>query len=87
MTLLEKTNGDHNDYIVVVDSSLTIVQIEQIAMDETGVRVSIHYCGRFSDRKGDMRKYQYNVASLRLLGWIPKYSAEEAVRKAIKENL
>lgn len=87
MTLLEKTNDDYNAYLVGVDSSLTVDQIVQIAMDETGIHVPIHYGGRYSGWKGDVRKYQYDVTGLRLLGWIPKYSAEEAVRKAIRENL
>lgn len=87
MTLLEKTNDDYNAYLVGVDSSLTVDQIVQIAMDETGVHVPVHYGGRYSGWKGDVRKYQYDITSLRLLGWVPKYSAEEAVRKAIRENL
>lgn len=87
MTLLEKTNDDYNAYLVGVDSSLTVDQIVQIAMDETGVHVPVHYGGRYSGWKGDVRKYQYDITSLRLLGWTPKYSAEEAVRKAIIENL
>lgn len=87
MTLLEKTNDDYNAYLVGVDSSLTVDQIVQIAMDETGVHVPVRYGGRYSGWKGDVRKYQYDITSLRLLGWVPKYSAEEAVRKAIRENL
>lgn len=87
MTLLEKTNDDYNAYLVGVDSSLTVDQIVKIAMDETGVHVPVQYGGRYSGWKGDVRKYQYDITSLRLLGWVPKYSAEEAVRKAIRENL
>lgn len=87
MTLLEKTNDDYNAYLVGVDSSLTVDQIVKIAMDETGVHVPVHYGGIYKGCKGDVRKYQYDVTALRLLGWVPKYSAEEAVRKAVRENL
>lgn len=87
MTLLEKTNEDYNAYLVGVDSSLTVNQIAQIVMNEVGVHVPIHYGGRYSGWKGDVRKYQYDVSRLRLMGWTPKYTAEEAVRKAIRENL
>lgn len=87
MTLLEKTNEDYNAYLVGVDSSLTVDQIAQIVMDEVGVHVPIHYGGRYSGWKGDARKYQYDVSHLRLMGWTPKYTTEEAVRKAIRENL
>ena len=87
MTLREKTNEDYNAYLVGVDSSLTVDQIAQIVMDKVGVHVPIHYGGRYSGWKGDVRKYQYDVSRLRLMGWTPKYTAEEAVRKSIRENL
>ena len=87
MTLLDKTNDDYNAYLVGVDSSLTVDQIVQIVMDEVGVHVPIHYGGRYSGWKGDVRKYQYDVSRLRLIGWTPKYNAEEAVRRAVRENL
>ena len=87
MCLLEKTNADYNAYLVGVDSSLTVAQIASIVMDELGVRVPINYGGVYSGWKGDVRKYDYDVTRLRMLGWTPKYTAEEAVRKAIRENL
>ena len=87
MTLLEKTNEQYNTYLVGVDSNVTVDQIAQIVMDEVDVHVPIHYGGRYSGWKGDVKKYQYDVSRLRLLGWTPKYTAEEAVRRAIRENL
>ena len=87
MTLLDKTNEHYNAYLVGVDTSLRVDQIAQIVMDEVGVHVPIHYGGRYSGWKGDVRKYQYDVSRLRLMGWTPKYNSEEAVRKAIKMNI
>jgi len=87
MTLLENTNEDYNAYLVGVDSSLTVDQIANIVMDEVGVKVPIHYGGRYSGWKGDVRQYRYDVSKLRLMGWTPKYTAEEAVRKAVRENM
>lgn len=87
MTLLEKTNEDKNAYLVGVDSSLTVDQIAQIVMDEVGVHVPIHYDGRYSGLKGNVRKFQYDVSRLRQMGWTPQYTTEEAVRKIIRENL
>lgn len=87
MTLIEKTDALYNTYLVGVDSNVTVNEIAQIVMDEVGVHVPIHYGGRYSGWKGDVKKYQYDVSRLRLLGWTPKYTAEEAVRKAIRENL
>lgn len=87
MTLIEKTHAPYNTYLVGVDSNVTVDHIAQIVMDEVGVHVPIHYGGRYSGWKGDVKKYQYDVSRLRLLGWTPKYTVEEAVRKAIRENL
>lgn len=87
MTLLEKTNEQYNTYLVGVDSNVTVDQLAQIVMDEVSVHVPIHYGGRYSGWKGDVKKYQYDVFRLCLLGWTPKYTAEEAVKKAIRENL
>ena len=53
-------------------------------MDEVGVRVPIKYTGDYKGSKGDVHKYSYDVSQLRLMGWTPQYSAEEAIRKAIK---
>lgn len=68
MTLIEKTNAPYNTYLVGVDSNVTVNEIAQIVMDEVGVHVPIHYGGRYSGRKGDVKKYHYDVSCLRLLG-------------------
>ena len=87
MTLLDKTNDHYNAYLVGVDSSLTVDQIVALVMDELNIHVPVQYGGRYSGWKGDVKKYQYDVSQLRLMGWTPKYTAEQAVRKAIQENL
>ena len=85
MTLLDKTNDHYKAYLVGVDSSLTVDQIVALVMDELNIHVPVHYGGRYSGWKGDVKKYQYDVSQLRLMGWTPKYTAEQAVRKAIQE--
>lgn len=87
MIMLDKTNDDYNTYLVGVDSNVTVNRITQIVMDEVGVNVPIQYGGRYSGWKGDVRKYSYDVSQLRLMGWTPQYSSEEAVRKAVQMNM
>lgn len=87
MTLLEKTNEPYNTYLVGVDSNVTVDQIAQIVMEEVGVHVPINYGGKYSGWKGDVRQYRYDVSQLRLMGWTPKYTAEQAVRKAVQLNM
>jgi UDP-glucose 4-epimerase len=87
MTLLEKTNEPYNTYLVGVDSNVTVDEIAQIVMDEVGIHVPIHYGGRYSGWKGDVRQYRYDISQLRLMGWTPHYTAEQAVRKAVQMNM
>jgi len=85
--MLNQTNEHFNAYLVGVDSSLTVDQIVALVMDEMNIHIPVQYGGRYSGWKGDVKKYQYDVSRLRLLGWTPKYTAAEAVRKAIREDL
>ena len=86
MCLLEKTNSMYNAYLVGVDSNMTVEQIAHIVMDELGIFVPISYEVEYNGWKGDVSKYSYDVTSLRMLGWTPKYSAEEAIKMAVKLN-
>lgn len=87
MWLLKHTNENYNAYLVGVDSNITVAKIAEIVMDEVGIKVPIHYGGEYKGWKGDVHKYSYDVSRLRLMGWTPKYTAEEAIRKAIKDNM
>lgn len=87
MCMLKNTNDDYNAYLIGVDSNVTVSQIANIVMDEVGIHVPICYDGKYSGWKGDVQKYTYDVTKLRMLGWIPIYTAEEAVRKAVILNL
>jgi UDP-glucose 4-epimerase len=86
MWMLNHTNENYNAFLVGVDSNVTVAQIAQIVMDEVGIQVPIHYGGNYKGWKGDVHKYSYDVSRLRLMGWTPHYTAEEAVRKAIRLN-
>ena len=85
--VVEKTELPYNDYLVGVDSSLNVTMIAQIIMDEMGMQIPIRYIKTNTCLKGDQYYYQYDVTKLRLLGWTPRYSAEEAVIKAVKDSL
>ena len=87
MCMLKKTNEAYNAYLVGVDSNITVERIAQIVMDEVGIHVPIHHGGKYKGWKGDVHKYSYDVTRLRMLGWSPHYSAEEAIRKATRYNL
>lgn len=85
--MLEHTNNPFNAYLVGVQSNVTVAQIAQIVMDEVGIHKPIHYGGQYKGWKGDVHQYSYDITRLRMLGWIPKFTAEEAIRKAVKDYL
>ncbi len=87
MCLLKNTNEAYNAYLVGVDSNVTVERIAQIVMDEMDYHVPINYTGDYKGCKGDVHKYSYDITRLRMFGWVPKYTAEEAIRKAVKLNL
>lgn len=87
MCLLKNTNEPYNAYLVGVDSNVTVESIARIVMEEVGVQVPIKYTGDYRGSKGDVHKYSYDVTRLRMFGWVPKYTAEEAIRKAVRQNL
>lgn len=82
MWLLKHTNDDYNAYLIGVDSNVTVAQIAQIVMDEVGINVPIHYDEKYKGWKGDVHKYSYDVTKMRMLGWTPKFTAEEAIRNS-----
>lgn len=87
MCLLEKTNEPYNAYLVGVDSNVTVDKIAQIVMEEVGRKIPIKYTGDYKGSKGDVHKYSYDITRLRMFGWVPKYTAEEAIRKAVQSNI
>lgn len=87
MCLLEKAVEPYNAYLVGVDSNVTVERIARIVMEEVGINVPIRYREVYDGNKGDVIRYSYDVSRLRLLGWTPKYTAEEAIRKAVQMNM
>lgn len=86
MCLLKNTNNPYNAYLVGVDSNCTVKRIAQIVMDELEIQVPIKYTGEYRGSKSDVHKYSYDVTRLRMFGWVPKYTSEQAIRKAIQMN-
>lgn len=87
MCMLAKTNEPYNAYLIGVDSNVTVKRIAEIVMEEVGIEAPIKYRDVYNGNKGDVNKYSYDVTRLRMLGWTPKYTAEEAVRKAVQMNM
>lgn len=87
MWMLKHTNDKYNAYLVGVDSNVTVERIAQIVMEEMKIQVPIRYKGNYNGSKGDVYNYSYDITKLRMFGWAPEYTAEEAIKKAIRENM
>jgi len=49
--------------------------------------VKFRYTGGDRGWKGDVPKFQFDIAKIKELGWKPQYNSDEAVRKAIRDLL
>lgn len=86
MWMLNHTNDKYNAYLVGVDSNVTVDRIAQLVMEEMDVQVPIRYTGNYYGSKGDVYNYSYDITKLRMIGWVPKCTADEAIRKAVHSN-
>lgn len=84
---LKNDKDNYNVCLVGVDSNVTVKRIADIVMDEMGIHIPVQYEVDYCGWKGDVRIYSYDVTPLRMLGWMPKLTAEEAVRMAVKTNM
>ena len=87
MCLIDKANDRYNAYLVGTDSNMTVEQIAKLVMEERNISTPIEFEKEYIGWKGDVSEYRYDVTRLRMFGWTPNYSAEEAIRKAVKENI
>lgn len=87
MYMLKKADNQYNNYLIGVDTNVTVEKIAKIVMEEAGIQVPIKYRDDYDGNKGDVNIYSYDVTPLRMLGWTPRYTAEEAIRKAVQENM
>ncbi len=81
----DMTHG--NTYLFDKDSNMTVECIAQSMLNEFGIHLPLIYGGRYSGWEGDVRKYSYDVSSLRLMEWTSEYIAEVAIRKVVQINM
>jgi len=67
------------------DQGATVRYIAEEAVREVSPGAMIHYGNSAKGWVGDVPKFAYSIDKLRCLGWSPKISSEEAVRRAIQQ--
>jgi UDP-glucose 4-epimerase len=70
------------------DTNTTVTSIAELVVEEMGLqKVSFMYTGGKRGWKGDVPRFQLEISKIKQLGWSPKFTSDDAVRKAIRELL
>ena len=71
-----------------VDSSTNVTAIANMLVEAMGLsRVKFSYTGGNRGWRGDIPQVRFDITKMKNLGWKPKYSSDEAVKKAINSLL
>ncbi len=88
--ILLKDKGERNPvlYNVGTKGATSVTAIADIVCGELGLSdVQYDYTGGQGGWKGDVPKFRYCTDKIQSMGWSAKYSSDEAVRKAVKNNI
>ena len=81
-------NEQINVFNLGVDSATQVTRIGELVVEEMGLKdVEFKYTGGKRGWKGDIPYFQFDISKMKKLGWTPRLSSDEAVRKAIRELL
>lgn len=81
MKVVYCANKQYNLFLVGNDNTLTVRRIAEIATENN----DMSYKFNMSEKSwfGDVEKYAYDITKIKSLGWEPRLSSEEAVRKSL----
>ena len=84
----EHSNNQINLFNLGCDSNTTVTHIAEMVVEEMGLKnVKFKYTGGKRGWPGDIPRFQLSIEKIKKLGWRPKYTSDDAVRKAIREIL
>jgi UDP-glucose 4-epimerase len=82
------SNEQINLFNLGCSSATTVTKIAEMIVEEMSLtNVSFKYTGGKRGWKGDIPQFQFDIKKIEKLGWKPKYSSDDAIRKAIKDVL
>ena len=73
-----------NIYLIGNRDTITIHKIAEIALEENKIEAGI-LVDKTPTWSGDVQKYKYDISKVVSLGWEPRYTSEEAIRKSFKK--
>ena len=84
----QHSNNQVNVFNLGCSSTTKVSIIAQMLAEEMGLPdVKFKYTGGNRGWPGDAPQVRFNISKMGKLGWKPKYTSDEAVRKAIKDIL
>jgi UDP-glucose 4-epimerase len=89
MILIFQKAQDRLNYfnIATPDSSTTVRYIAEAVVRAAAPNAKIRYTGGTRGWIGDVPRFVYSIAKVQKLGWSPKLTSNQAIDRAISENL
>jgi UDP-glucose 4-epimerase len=87
MYVWKNTAERMNIYNLGVESRTKVKDIAEMVIEELGLNAKIVYTGGDRGWVGDVPEFKYDLSKIHRLGWIAKYSSNEAVRLAIRKAI
>jgi len=85
---LQHSNGQVNIFNLGCSSSTRVSTIARMLVEEMGLQdIELKYTGGERGWPGDVPQVRFDTSKMERLGWKPRYSSDEAVRKAIRDIL
>jgi len=81
---MERSEGELNVFNLGNVDRITVRRVAEIVCEETGLRPSFRFTGGRRGWPGDVPEMMLDITRICLLGWRPRYSSEEAVRKTVR---
>jgi len=86
--VFQRSAGRLNYYNIAPEAGATTVRfIAEAVTRAAAPGAKIRYTGGSRGWVGDVAKFRYATGKLKSLGWSPRLSSDEAVERAIRENL
>ena len=82
---LEHFNKNFDVFNVCSEEWITVDEIASIVCDEMGlINVKLEYTGENRGWLGDVPKFLLDTQKLKKIGWKPKYTIEDSIRKTVE---
>jgi len=84
---VERSEGGPDIFNLGNTDRLSVRRIAEIVCEETGLRPSFRFTGGRRGWVGDVPEMMLDIRKILSLGWRPRYSSEEAVRRTVRALL